>query len=86
MVCCFFLHVAPNPIDVNGIEIIKQIHSNNVRITWKVSTYTGACRGGFPGVSGNPFWISLLQVKYQFVYQLYLTKTISIIGKNLTIQ
>ena len=47
----------------------------------------GACRGGFPGVSGNPFWISLLQLSAsQIVYQLYLTKTISIIGKNLTIQ
>ena len=48
---------------------------------------TGACRGGFPGVSGNPFWISLLQLSAsQIVYQLYLTKTISIIGKTLTIQ
>ena len=30
--------------------------------TTRVYCYSGACRGGFPGVSGNPLWISLLQV------------------------
>ena len=35
----FSPHVAPNPIDVNSIEIGKLIHSNNVRITWMVCTH-----------------------------------------------
>ena len=35
----YSLHVAPNPIDVNSIEIGKLIHSNNFRITWMVCTH-----------------------------------------------
>ena len=55
-------HIYVHSYVASGAETVYLIATPYLNILSPFMQYPGAYRGGFPGVSGNPFWISLLQV------------------------